>query len=154
MFLASPGLSPRQKAAVVVRMMLADGADMDLSSLPPELQALLAQEMAGMEVVDRDTGVRRRDVDRVRRVGGGEDVAVPVEIGTGGDRRGREEGDEDPGENRPGPPVLHRWLYIAHPDVPVGSIPRHHRRGCAQGRSRRATIREARAVRAIAVAPA
>ncbi|MBB1490460.1 flagellar motor switch protein FliG [Paracoccus sp. MC1854] len=50
-----PGLSPRQKAAVVVRVMLADGADLDLSRLPPELQALLAQEMAGMELVDRDT---------------------------------------------------------------------------------------------------
>ncbi|MBB1497303.1 flagellar motor switch protein FliG [Paracoccus sp. MC1862] len=55
MLRAVPGLSPRQKAAVVVRVMLADGADLDLSRLPPELQALLAQEMAGMELVDRDT---------------------------------------------------------------------------------------------------
>lgn len=71
MFLASPGLSPRQKAAVVVRMMLADGADMDLSSLPPELQALLAQEMAGMEVVDRDTcnAIITEFCDRLEAVG-------------------------------------------------------------------------------------
>ena len=55
MLLATAALSPRQKAAVVVRLMLADGADMDLSALSPDLQALLAQEMAGMEVVDRDT---------------------------------------------------------------------------------------------------
>lgn len=55
MLRAAPGLSPRQKAAVVVRVMLADGADLDLSGLPPELQALLAQEMAGMELVDRET---------------------------------------------------------------------------------------------------
>ena len=55
MLRAAPGLSPRQKAAVVVRVMLADGAGLDLSRLPPELQALLAQEMAGMELVDRDT---------------------------------------------------------------------------------------------------
>lgn len=55
MLRAVPGLSPRQKAAVVVRVMLADGADLDLSRLPPELQAALAQEMAGMELVDRDT---------------------------------------------------------------------------------------------------
>lgn len=54
MLRAAPGLSPRQKAAVVVRVMLADGADLDLSRLPHEMQALLAQEMAGMELVDRD----------------------------------------------------------------------------------------------------
>ena len=55
MLRAAPGLSPRQKAAVVVRVMLADGAGLDLSRLPPDMQALLAQEMAGMELVDRDT---------------------------------------------------------------------------------------------------
>ena len=43
---ASSGLSLRQKAAVVVRMMLSEGADLDLSQLPAELQALLAQEEA------------------------------------------------------------------------------------------------------------
>lgn len=55
MFGMAPGLTPRQKAAVVVRMMLADGAELDLSGLPPELQALLTQEMASMQMVDRST---------------------------------------------------------------------------------------------------
>lgn len=55
MLRAAPGLSARQKAAVVVRVILSDGAGLDLSRLPPEMQALLAQEMAGMELVDRDT---------------------------------------------------------------------------------------------------
>ena len=71
MYLTAPGLTPRQKAAVVVRMMLADGADMDLSQLPPELQALLAQEMAGMDLVDRDTchAVLTEFCDRLEEVG-------------------------------------------------------------------------------------
>lgn len=55
MLTATPGLTPRQKAAVIVRMVLADGAELDLSRLSPELQTLLAQEMAVMELVDRDT---------------------------------------------------------------------------------------------------
>lgn len=69
--MATAVLSPRQKAAVVVRLMLADGADMDLSSLPPDLQALLAQEMSGMEVVDRDTcnAVVTEFCDRLEEVG-------------------------------------------------------------------------------------
>ena len=52
MLRAAPGLSPRQKAAVVVRVMLADGADLDLSRLPPELQA--AQRTAAMAVLPRN----------------------------------------------------------------------------------------------------
>nr|HRO14498.1 hypothetical protein [Paracoccus sp. (in: a-proteobacteria)] len=55
MFMAAPGLTPRQKAAVVVRLMLADGADLDLSALPPAAQSLLAQAMAEMDLVDRAT---------------------------------------------------------------------------------------------------
>ena len=43
MFMAGPGLTPRQKAAVVVRLLLTEGAELDLSSLPGEMQALLAQ---------------------------------------------------------------------------------------------------------------
>lgn len=71
MFMAAPGLSPRQKAAVVVRMMLSDGADMDLSQLPAGLQALLAQEMAGMNLVDRETcdAVITEFCDRLEEVG-------------------------------------------------------------------------------------
>ncbi|ABL72528.1 flagellar motor switch protein FliG [Paracoccus denitrificans] len=52
---ATAGLSPRQKAAVIVRLVLAEGGDIDLARLPPELQTELAQEMALMGVVDRET---------------------------------------------------------------------------------------------------
>ena len=71
MLRAAPGLSPRQKAAVVVRVMLADGVGLDLSRLPPDMQALLAQEMAGMELVDRDTcdGVIAEFCDMIEAVG-------------------------------------------------------------------------------------
>ncbi|WP_134726362.1 flagellar motor switch protein FliG [Paracoccus luteus] len=71
MFMAGPGLTPRQKAAIVVRLMVADGADMALSSLPPDMQALLAQEMATMQVVDRATcdAVLNEFCDNLERVG-------------------------------------------------------------------------------------
>lgn len=71
MFMATPGLTPRQKAAVVVRMMLSDGAEMDLSQLSPEMQALLAQEMASMDLVDRDTcnAILTEFCDRLEEVG-------------------------------------------------------------------------------------
>lgn len=49
------GLSAKQKAAVIVRLILAEGEDMDLASLPQGLQTDLAQEMALMGLVDRDT---------------------------------------------------------------------------------------------------
>ena len=48
-------LTSRQKAAVIVRLMLAEGADLKLSSLPVEAQARLAQDMASMDLIDRDT---------------------------------------------------------------------------------------------------
>lgn len=48
-------LNPRQKAAVIVRLILAEGEDLDLARLPPELQTDLAQEMALMGTIDRDT---------------------------------------------------------------------------------------------------
>lgn len=67
----TPGLTSRQKAAVVVRMMLADGAEMDLSRLPRDLQAMLAQEMSGMDILDRDTcnAVLTEFCDRLEAVG-------------------------------------------------------------------------------------
>ncbi|PZO67147.1 MAG: flagellar motor switch protein FliG [Paracoccus denitrificans] len=49
------GLTRRQKAAVIVRLMLADGADLPIRTLTPEAQARLAQDMATMELIDRDT---------------------------------------------------------------------------------------------------
>lgn len=54
---ASPPLrlTGRQKAAVVVRLLMAEGADLPIASLPDELQAALAEQIASMRLVDRDT---------------------------------------------------------------------------------------------------
>lgn len=49
------GLTPPQKAAVIVRVLLAEGGDLPLASLPPDLQARLANEMAQMDMIDRET---------------------------------------------------------------------------------------------------
>ena len=49
------GLNQRQKAAVIVRLLLDDDEVAGLDRLDSESQALLAQEMAGMEVIDRQT---------------------------------------------------------------------------------------------------
>ncbi|WP_234463869.1 FliG C-terminal domain-containing protein [Paracoccus caeni] len=48
-------LSPRQKAAVIVRLLLEDEDVADLSQLSIDAQTLLAEEMAGMAVIDRQT---------------------------------------------------------------------------------------------------
>lgn len=48
-------LSRRQKAAVVVRLLLAEGADLPLSELPESLQTELAQQMSQMRYIDRAT---------------------------------------------------------------------------------------------------
>lgn len=50
-----PLLSKRAKAAIVVRLLINEGADIALEELPPELQALLTQQMGAMRVVDRVT---------------------------------------------------------------------------------------------------
>lgn len=50
-----PGLTPRQKAAVIVRLLLSDGERPSLERLSPGAQAALAQEMAMMGMVDRMT---------------------------------------------------------------------------------------------------
>ncbi len=53
---ASPlALTGRQKAAIIVRLLLAEGADVPLSDLPDDLQAGLTEQMAAMRLVDRDT---------------------------------------------------------------------------------------------------
>ncbi|WBU55618.1 flagellar motor switch protein FliG [Paracoccus sediminicola] len=49
------GLTPRQKAAVIVRLIVGDGEQLSLERLSPEAQAALAQEMALMGMVDRQT---------------------------------------------------------------------------------------------------
>lgn len=48
-------LSRRAKAAIVVRLLLNDGADIALEDLPDELQAELTTQMGAMRLVDRDT---------------------------------------------------------------------------------------------------
>lgn len=52
---AAAALSARQKAAIVVRLILGDGEELDLSSLPPDMQARLAHDMASMDLIDRRT---------------------------------------------------------------------------------------------------
>ncbi|TMM54273.1 flagellar motor switch protein FliG [Sulfitobacter sabulilitoris] len=52
---AAPRLSRRAKAAIVVRLLLNEGADIPLEDLPEELQAHLTKQMGSMRLVDRDT---------------------------------------------------------------------------------------------------
>ncbi|PWJ19268.1 FliG C-terminal domain-containing protein [Jannaschia seohaensis] len=51
----SPRLSPSQKAAVVVRLLMMGGADPGLAALPPDQQRRLVREMASLRFVDRQT---------------------------------------------------------------------------------------------------
>ena len=48
-------LSRRAKAAIVVRLLLNEGADIALEDLPEELQANLTQQIGAMRTVDRNT---------------------------------------------------------------------------------------------------
>jgi flagellar motor switch protein FliG len=48
-------LSPQQKAAVIVRYLLTEGASLPLASLPEHMQAALAEQMGQMRLVDRTT---------------------------------------------------------------------------------------------------
>ena len=48
-------LSRKAKAAIVVRLLLNEGADLPLEDLPEELQAQLTQQMGSMRTVDRST---------------------------------------------------------------------------------------------------
>ncbi|WBU63362.1 flagellar motor switch protein FliG [Paracoccus aerodenitrificans] len=50
-----PMLTPRQKAAVIVRLLIGDGEKLSLERLPQSAQAALAHEMAVMSMVDRTT---------------------------------------------------------------------------------------------------
>ena len=64
-------LSRRQKAAIVVRLLLNEGADIPLSSLPEATQAQLTLQMGAMQQVDRTTmeNVVREFLDEVEAVG-------------------------------------------------------------------------------------
>lgn len=50
-----PSLSQRAKAAIVVRLLINEGAEIPLEELPAELQAQLTHQMGAMRVVDRVT---------------------------------------------------------------------------------------------------
>lgn len=52
---ARRALTNREKAAVIVRLMLAKGAPITLSSLPEHIQAALAEQMSKMRLIDRRT---------------------------------------------------------------------------------------------------
>lgn len=56
-----PALTSRQKAAIIVRLLLSDGEQLSLEQLSPTAQGALAREMASMGIVDRST---RDDVAR------------------------------------------------------------------------------------------
>ena len=48
-------LSGRQKAAIVVRLLLAEGADLNIASLPEDMQTALTETIGEMRLIDRDT---------------------------------------------------------------------------------------------------
>lgn len=52
---SASGFSRRQKAAILVRHILAEGASLSLSSLPENLQAALVHELASLRLVDQAT---------------------------------------------------------------------------------------------------
>ncbi|ATG35951.1 MULTISPECIES: flagellar motor switch protein FliG [Phaeobacter] len=52
---AKSKLSGKAKAAIVVRLLLNEGADIPLESLPDDLQIELTQQMGRMGLIDRDT---------------------------------------------------------------------------------------------------
>jgi flagellar motor switch protein FliG len=58
--IAAPGpvgrvLTPRQKAAVIVRYLLTQGSSLPISSLPDHMQSALAEQMGQMRLIDRTT---------------------------------------------------------------------------------------------------
>ena len=53
--MGAPALTKRQKAAIIVRFLLSEGADVPLMDLPEELQERLTTQMGDMRYVDRDT---------------------------------------------------------------------------------------------------
>jgi flagellar motor switch protein FliG len=48
-------LTPRQKAAVIVRYLLTEGTSLPLASLPEHMQAALTEQMGQMRLIDRTT---------------------------------------------------------------------------------------------------
>lgn len=68
---AIPHLTGRQKAAVIVRLLASQGADLPLDSLPDALQTDLARQMAALRLIDRDTldTVVREFLETLEQVG-------------------------------------------------------------------------------------
>lgn len=64
-------LSGMQKAAIVLGVLVAEGVELPLSGLPAEMQALLAQTMTQMRLIDRATmnAVVAEYVDMLEQVG-------------------------------------------------------------------------------------
>ncbi|KIC37303.1 flagellar motor switch protein FliG [Leisingera sp. ANG-M7] len=52
---AASGLSGKAKAAIIVRLLLNEGAEIPLEELPDDLQLELTQQMGRMRIVDRET---------------------------------------------------------------------------------------------------
>ena len=48
-------MSARTKAAIVVRILMQEGAEIDLAALPTSLQADLTREIADLRLIDRAT---------------------------------------------------------------------------------------------------
>ncbi|PQO23515.1 flagellar motor switch protein FliG [Rhodobacteraceae bacterium WD3A24] len=77
-------LSGRQKAAIIVRLLLAEGASLRLSDLPEHMQAALTEQMGTMRLVDRATlrAVVDEFLDEIESVGlsfpGGIDGAISM----------------------------------------------------------------------------
>jgi len=70
-----PALSRRQKAAIVVRLLLAEGVTLPLTDLPEALQGELATQMSQMRYVDR--GTLRRVVEEFADALGAIGLAFP-----------------------------------------------------------------------------
>lgn len=77
-------LNPREKAAVIVRFLLAEGAALPLAKLPEHMQAALTEQISQMRLVDRTTlaGVVEEFLDALEQVGlafpGGIEAALQV----------------------------------------------------------------------------
>ena len=76
--------TPREKAAIIVRLMLAQGGSVPVSSLPEHLQAALTEQIGQMRLVDRATlaGVVEEFLSELEEVGlsfpGGIDGALSM----------------------------------------------------------------------------
>lgn len=88
--LAVPGMgtavriSGREKAAIIVRLLLSEGANLPLNVLPDHLQTALTTQMADMPTIDRSTvrAVVEEFCDRLDQIGlsfpGGIDGALTL----------------------------------------------------------------------------